>query len=540
MRRVPPPWPHQTEHLFKAVMMPVLAPSGVQDYLDLGLHGWAMSRYSGCWVAFKAVADTIESSASVYVDPLCASTSIPRTLAGRAASTSAGRTTAWCRRSACCTTSSTPPSPTARANKLNRIVIDSPNPRLGIITCGKSYLDVRQAFDDLGIDDARSPPRSASASTRSAWYGRSRPKGVRHFAEGLEEILVVEEKRQLLEYQLKEELYNWREDVRPRVIGKFDEKGRMGARPPHGDWLLPACRRADAGHDRPRHRRAHRPLLSPPIASRRAWPSSKPRSRRWRNRTSIAIAAHPALLLGLPAQHLDQWCPKAAARWPASAATTWRPGWTATPHLHAHGRRRRRLGRPGAVHRHPHVFANLGDGTYFHSGSARHPRRPSRPSEHHLQDPLQRRRGHDRRPAGGRQDLTVPMIAHQIAAKGVKHHRRRHRRHRRNTPTGRRCRRRAVNAIATSSTVQRELREVPGVSALIYDQTCAAEKRRRTQARQAFPIPQKRVFINEAWCAKAAATAGRSPTAWPMRRWKPSSGASAASTSPPATRTTAA
>jgi TPP-dependent indolepyruvate ferredoxin oxidoreductase alpha subunit len=103
---------HQTEHIFKAVMMPVLAPSGVQDYLDLGLHGWAMSRYSGCWVAFKAVADTIESSASVYVDPQRVDIALPDyPYCRRAASTSAGRTTAWCRRSACCTTSSTPPSP---------------------------------------------------------------------------------------------------------------------------------------------------------------------------------------------------------------------------------------------------------------------------------------------------------------------------------------------------------------------------------------------------------------------------------------------
>ena len=145
---------HQTEHLFKAVMMPVLAPSGVQDYLDLGLHGWAMSRYSGCWVAFKAVADTIESSASVYIDPQRVDIALPETLLPPG-----GLNIRWpddrlVQEERLLHHKLYAALAYARVNRLNRIVIDSPNPRLGIITCGKSYLDVRQAFDDLGIDDA--------------------------------------------------------------------------------------------------------------------------------------------------------------------------------------------------------------------------------------------------------------------------------------------------------------------------------------------------------------------------------------------------
>src|SRR5260221_14116587 len=99
-------------------------------------------------------------------------------------------------------------------------------------------MDVRQALDDLGIDDAH----AAEIGIRLFKVGMSwplEPESVRHFAEGLDEILVVEEKRQIIEYQLKEQLYNWREDVRPRVIGKFDEKGEWVR--PHGDWLLPAA-----------------------------------------------------------------------------------------------------------------------------------------------------------------------------------------------------------------------------------------------------------------------------------------------------------
>src|SRR5438045_2132799 len=124
-----------------------------------------------------------------------------------------------------------------RVNKLNRIVIDSPKPRLGIITSGKSYLDVRQALEDLGITDEDAAEIGIRVY-KIAMTWPLEPEGVRHFAEGLEEILVVEEKRQVVEYQLKEQLYNWRDDVRPRVIGKFDEKGEWVR--PHGDWLLPA------------------------------------------------------------------------------------------------------------------------------------------------------------------------------------------------------------------------------------------------------------------------------------------------------------
>ncbi|HCK80897.1 MAG TPA: indolepyruvate ferredoxin oxidoreductase family protein, partial [Candidatus Competibacteraceae bacterium] len=230
--------PHQTEHLFKAMMMPVLAPAGLQECLEYGLHGWALSRFSGCWVAFKALSDTVETSGSIDIDPFRVRTQTPDIELP-----DGGLNIRW-------------PDPPlvqeerllhhklyaalayGRENRLNRIVIDAPRARLGIITAGKSYLDVRQAFDDLGIDEAR----AVELGIRLYKVGMVWPleaEGVRHFADGLDEILVVEEKRQFLEYQLKEELYNWREDVRPRVIGKFDEKGEWAL--PHGSWLLPAA-----------------------------------------------------------------------------------------------------------------------------------------------------------------------------------------------------------------------------------------------------------------------------------------------------------
>ena len=144
------------DHVFSAAMIPVLYPSSVQEILDLGLHGWAMSRYSGCWVGFKCVADTVESSSSVvHRSGRARRSSCPTTFRSRrTACRSAGPTARSRPKPGCRTTRSTRRSHYCRVNRLNRIVIDSPKPRLGIITSGKSYLDVRQALDDLGITEA--------------------------------------------------------------------------------------------------------------------------------------------------------------------------------------------------------------------------------------------------------------------------------------------------------------------------------------------------------------------------------------------------
>ena len=147
------------------------------------------------------------------------------------------------------------------------------------------------------------------------------PEGVRHFAEGLEEILVVEEKRQVVEYQLKEQLYNWRDDVRPRVVGKFDEKGEWVR--PHGDWLLPAAGElTPAMIARVIAKRMERLNLHPrrmdELRARVDWINAKEKALA---RPEDRARAPALLLLGLPAQHVDARCPKAAARPRASAAT---------------------------------------------------------------------------------------------------------------------------------------------------------------------------------------------------------------------------
>src|SRR5687767_7294884 len=235
--------PHQSEHIFKACLIPHLNPSSVQDYLDLGLHGYAMSRYSGCWIAFKCVTDVVESGASVEVSQQRIQSRIPTDFVLPPGGLNIrwpdgileqeARILDWKVYAALAY---------ARANGLDRIIWDTPNPRLGIVTTGKSFGDTMQALADLGI--TKEVARDIGLRVyKVAMSWPLEPQGARRFADGLEEILVVEEKRQLIEYQIKEELYNWKEGVRaPRVVGKFDDSGewsRSGGQPA-GTWLLPA------------------------------------------------------------------------------------------------------------------------------------------------------------------------------------------------------------------------------------------------------------------------------------------------------------
>ena len=487
--------PHQTEHIFKAVMMPILSPSNVQEYLDYGLHGWAMSRYSGCWVAFKAVADTVETSRTVYVDPHALQIVLPTDFA----LPPDGLNIRW-------------PDPPlvqedrlmqhklyaavtyCRINKLNKIVIDSPRARLGIITAGKAYLDVRQALDDLGIDAAQ----AAEIGIRVYKVGMVWPleaQGVRHFAEGLEEILVVEEKRQFIEYQLKEELYNWREDVRPRVTGKFDEKGEWSF--PHTHWLLPAASDLTPA------------MIARAIASRiaRFHTSDKIKARlAFLEAKEKALARRDHLIERVP--HYCSGCPhntsthvpegsRALAGIGCHYMATWLHADTTQTFSQMGGEGVAWCGQAPFTQT-KHVFANLGDGTYFHSGSLaiRQAVAANVPITYKIlyNDAVAMTGG---QPLDG--TLTVPQLTQQLAAEGV---------HKvivvtdepeKYTGVGGLICERPVRHRDELDAVQRELLEYPGVSVLIYDQTCAAEKRRRRK-RGKYPDPAKRVFINDAVC----------------------------------------
>ncbi|HET9339121.1 MAG TPA: indolepyruvate ferredoxin oxidoreductase family protein, partial [Casimicrobiaceae bacterium] len=491
--------PHQSDHQFSAAMIPVLYPSSVQEILDLGLHGWAMSRYSGLWVGFKCVADTVESSASVSIDPSRVNIIVPDDFPVPPDGVSIRWPDAFLATEARMQDYKIYMAlHYARVNKLNRIVVDSPRPKFGIATSGKSYLDVRQALDDLGLDE-RDMAELGIRVFKIAMPWPLEPEGVREFAEGLDEILVVEEKRQVVEYQLKEQLYNWRDDVRPRVVGKFDEKGEWVR--PHGDWLLPAASELT-------------PAMIARVIARRIellglHPNPSDRERiakrvEFINAKEAALAKPRISLARTP--YFCSGCPhNTSTRVPEGSRATAGIGchvmaiWmdrSTSEFTHMGGEGVPWIGQaPFTTEK--HIFANLGDGTYYHSGilaiRAAVAAKVNITYKILYNDAVAMTGG---QPIDG--PLTQQDVARQVAAEGVakivvvsdepdKY------------PSGYFADGIEIHHRDELDRVQRELRKVEGTTILIYDQTCAAEKRRRRK-RGKFPDPAKRVVINELVC----------------------------------------
>jgi len=497
---------HQSDHILHHVGMPVLYPSSVQEYIDFGLHAWAMSRYSGLWVSLKCVTDIIESGAVVDLDPDRVQTVVPTDFD----MPPGGLNIRW-------------PDAVldqevrmnnykwyaalayARANKLNQLIWDSPQPKIGIITAGKSYLDTRQALADLGIDEQA----AAEIGLRLYKVGMTWPLdsvGVHEFARGLDEILVVEEKRQVLEYALKEELYNLPDGERPRVVGKFDDAGEWSIRnrSGQGDWLLPGTYELNPAQ------------VARAIASRIThYCAGHPVAERVKERIAF-LETKEAVLKAIPAKanpetdripYFCSGCPhnsstkvpegsRAMAGIGCHYMVLWMDRETSTfTHMGAEGTTW--IGQAPFTDE-KHVFANLGDGTYFHSGAL-----AIRASVAAKVNITYKILYNDAVAMTGGQVVDGPLdpgkISRQIAAEGV-------------TPIivvtdepdkypddypwaeGVTVRHRSE-----LMDVQRELREMPGVSAVIYDQTCASEKRRRRKKGE-YPDPAKRAVINEAVC----------------------------------------
>jgi indolepyruvate ferredoxin oxidoreductase len=497
---------HQSDHILNACGIPVLYPSSVQEYIDYGLHAWAMSRYTGLWVSMKCVTDIIESGAVVDVDPDRVQIVTPTDFELPAGGLNIRWPDAildqeirmnsykWYAALAY-----------ARANKLNRIVWDSPKPTIGIITAGKSYLDTRQALADLGIDEQA----ARDIGLRLYKVGMTWPleaEGVREFACGLDEILVVEEKRQILEYAIKEELYNLPDGQRPRVVGKFDDTGEWSnkGKSGHGDWLLPATYELNPAQ------------IARAIASRIShYCAGHPVEQRVKERIAF-LEAKELVLNAVPAKpnpdtdrtpYFCSGCPhNSSTRVPEGSRALagigchymvlWMDRETSTfTHMGAEGVTW--VGQAPFTNE-KHVFTNLGDGTYFHSGIL-----AIRAAVAAKVNITYKILYNDAVAMTGGQNVDGPldpgMISRQIAAEGV-------------TPiivvTDEPDKYPSGYAWAPGVTVrhrselmdvQRELRDKPGVSAMIYDQTCASEKRRRRK-RNEYPDPARRALINEAVC----------------------------------------
>ncbi|WP_233860234.1 indolepyruvate ferredoxin oxidoreductase family protein [Paraburkholderia sp. HD33-4] len=490
--------PHQSEHAFIAAMMPVMNPSGVREFLEFGLHGWAMSRYSGCWVGFKTITDTIETSASFEVDPNSVEIRVPDTYPVPPD----GFSIRW------------PDAPLeqenrlqrerlyalleyVRLNRLNRQIWESPSARFGIVTTGKSYLDTREALALLGIDEAR----AGELGIRVLKIGVSwplEPQCVRDFAEGLSEILVVEEKRQVIEYQIKEQLYNEPVASRPRVVGKYNEVGEWVQVPKSGVLLSP-------------NGELNAATIASTIAARLARLFERdelPASVQAYLTTDESEAPCMSLDASLP-QRVPYFC----SGCPHNTSTKVPEGSRAVAGIGCHfmsmwmDRKTETFTQMGGegvtwVGQSPftstrHIFANLGDGTYMHSGSlairAAIAAGVNITYKILYNDAVAMTGG---QPVEG--SPSVQQILHQVAAEGVKQV------HLVSdepeqfsgvtVPQGTRVLHRD-----RMDALQKELRDVEGVTVIVYAQTCAAEKRRRRKQKKLVD-PARRVVINEEVC----------------------------------------
>jgi len=510
---------HQSDHIFKACGTPVFFPANVQEILDLGIHAFAMSRFSGVWAGMKTIQEIVESSATVMIDPDRVHIKIPTDFV----MPEGGVHIRW------------PDAALAqearlfdykwyaalayiRANRLNYNVIEGPNDRFGLMASGKAYNDTRQALLDLGLDDAT----CRRVGIRLHKVGVVWPleaQLTREFATGLQEILVVEEKRQVIEYQLKEELYNWRADVRPTVLGKFNEvdsvDGQRSEYGSGGEWSMPnpsasTLLRANAD-------------LSPAIIARAI--AQRLKKLGLDADTTARVDAQLAILNAKESamQVLEVSGVKGAERqpWfcsgcPHNTSTKVPEGSRAMAGIGCHFMTIwmdratvgfTQMGGEGVpwVGQQPfshdqHMFANLGDGTYFHSGllAIRQAIAAGVNITYKIlyNDAVAMTGGQQvgERPEGH----SVVQIAQSMRAEG------------------------AIKIVVVTDepekydgvqlvdgvgvhhrdeldAIQKQFREIKGTTVIIYDQTCATEKRRRRK-RGTLVDPAKRVVINELVC----------------------------------------
>ncbi len=512
---------HQSDHIFKACGLPVFFPANVQEILDLGIHAFAMSRFSGVWAGMKTIHEIVESSASTMIDPERVKIILPTDFT----MPEGGLHIRW---------------PDAaldqearlfdykwyaalayiRANKLNYNAIEGKNDRFGLIASGKAYNDTRQALFDLGLDDAT----CRQIGIRLHKVGVVWPleaQLTREFATGLQEILVVEEKRQVIEYQLKEELYNWRADVRPNILGKFneveDDHGRADFT--GGEWSMPnpsanTLLRANAD-------------LSPAIIAKAISLRLKKLGMDGgagsdiRRRIDAQLAILQSKEQSMQVQTIQQLSEAERQPWfcsgcPHNTSTKVPEGSRAMAGIGCHFMSIwmdrstigfTQMGGEGVpwVGQQPfttdqHIFANLGDGTYFHSGLLAI--RQSIVAGVNItykilyNDAVAMTGG---QPLGERPEgHSVVQIAQSMQAEGA-----------------------AKIVVVTDEpekyvgvrlvegvevhhrdeldTIQKQFREIKGTTVIIYDQTCATEKRRRRKRGTMVDIA-KRVVINELVC----------------------------------------
>ena len=482
--------PHQSDHAFISALMPMLYPSSVHEFLEMGLMGIAMSRFSGCWVGFKVISETVEISSVVDLAQETRQFVLPQDVD----LPPGGLNLRW-------------PDPPlmqderlqehkgyaaiafARANGVDRLIIAQDRARFGIVASGKAYEDVRQALAELGLG----PQEQAVIGlrlykVRMPWP--LEPEGIRAFSQGLDEVLIVEERREIIENQIKQQLFNWRADVRPRIVGKFDETGKpflslsagltvarvAGAIAERllrldlpGDLAARLRDRAEGLHRAEARAEAH----VPPVLRLPHYCAGCPHN------TSTRVPEGSKAMAGIGCHFMAQWMDRRTETFTHMGAEG--VPWTAISRFT----------------KERHRFVNLGDGTYFHSGhlAIRQSVAAGASMTYKIlvNDAVAMTGG---QPIDG--TLTPQQITHQLYHEGVG-------RivlmtaHPETYGAAELAPGTAIRHRDQIDAVMLELREVPGVTAIVFVQTCAAELRRRRK-RGVVEDPDIRLWINPAVC----------------------------------------
>ncbi len=473
--------PHQSEPAFMAALVPVLIPANVHDILELGLHGWAMSRYAGLYTGFKTVADVVETSTSVHFDLNAFQIRYPNGDRRAPGHPGIRLPDQWLEQEHRVHALGLPAVQAyVRENGLDRIVLDDPAARFGVITAGKSYLDVRQALSDLGLERA-----GGIRLLKLALTWPIEPGIIREFAHGLEEILIVEEKQPVIEGQVKQILFDQAE--RPRVLGKRDESGEWLLKPTaelsSDEIALALAKRVTRFNDN-ELLRARLAFLQREIEQKAVVQTGVQRTPYFcsgcPHNTSTKVPDGSRALAGIGCHFMAVWMDRNTYSYSqmGGEGATW-------------------IGQAPFTEE-KHVFANIGDGTYYHSGilaiRAAVASGVNMTYKVLFNDAVAMTGG---QPVDG--PLTPARITRQLDAEGVG---------KIYVVTDEPEKYRAVTDLAPGvhvrhrrdlEEVERELRELPGITAIVYDQTCASEKRRRRK-RGKMVDPAKRAFINARVC----------------------------------------